>query len=198
MGVDRGGRLPDGISESDFAACREMLLKVAARALGPVLAARVSPEDLVQETYSAVCRDTGSFMANPDIPAYFKFRTVLEQAVRQAERRHLGAAKRDAYRDVPIADGENGVAGVVHAIPDPATSPRSRLARQERHALLRHAMRELGEEDRAILELRHADGMGNAECAAFLGIGETAACQRHTRALQRLREILQGYSEFRP
>ena len=196
--MDTGGQhLPNGISESDFASCRETLLRIAARALDPVLATRVSPEDLVQETYAAVCRDTGSFLANPEIPVYFKFRTVLEQVVRQAQRHHLGTAKRDAYRDVPIAE-ESGTTGVVYTLPDPATSPRSRLARQDRHALLRHAMAELGEEDRAILELRHAEGMGNSACAAFLGISETAACQRHTRALQRLREILQGYSEFHP
>ena len=197
MGMETGGKLPAGIVESDFEECRETLLRVAARALDPVLATRVSPEDLVQETYSAVCRDTGSFLANPDIPVYFKFRTVLDQVVRQAERRHLGAAKRDAYRDVPIAE-KDGPAGVVYTLKDPGTSPRSRLARQERHALLRHAMADLGEEDRAILELRHAEGMGNAACAAFLGISETAACQRHTRALRRLREVLEGFSEFRP
>jgi len=197
--MEQGGqKLPDGIRESDFESCRATLLRVAARQLDPVLATRVSPEDLVQEAYSAVCRDTGSFMANPAIPAYFKFRTALDQALRQAERRHLAAAKRDAYREVPISENDGEAAGVVYALPDPATSPRSRLARDERHALLRHAMKDLGEEDRAILELRHSEGMGNSECAAFLGISETAACQRHTRALQRLRELLQGYSEFRP
>lgn len=171
---------------------------MAARELDPVLATRVSPEDLVQEAYSAVCRDTGSFMSNPDIPAYFKFRTALGQALRQAERFHLAAAKRDAYRDVPIVEGDASTAGAVLSLPDPATSPQSRLARKERHALLRHAMQALGEEDRAILELRHAEGMGNSACASFLGISETAACQRHTRALRRLREVLEGFSEFRP
>ena len=195
--MERGVRLPDGISESDFADCRDMLLRMAARDLDPVLATRVSAEDLVQEAYSAVCRDTGSFMANPEIPPYFKFRMALGQAIRQAERHHLAAAKRDAYREVRIAENEEAE-GAVYAVPDPATSPQSRVARQERHALLGHALRELGAEDRAILELRHAENMGNAECAAFLGISETAACQRHTRALRRLRELLEGYSEFRP
>ena len=189
--------LPRGVLESDFSDCRETLLRMAARELDPVLATRVSAEDLVQEAYSAVCRDTGSFMSNPEIPSYFKFRTALGQAIRQAERYHLAAAKRDAYRDMPIVE-DDAATGAVFALPDPATSPRSRLARKERHALLRHAMEELGEEDRAILELRHAENMGNAACAAFLGITETAACQRHTRALRRLREVLEGFSEFRP
>lgn len=196
--MGQGGKLPNGLAEADFESCRAMLLRVAGRALDPVLATRVSAEDLVQEAYSAVCRDTGSFMSNPDIPPYFKFRTALDQALRQAERRHLAAAKRDAYREVPIAEEGSEAAGAVYALPDPATSPRSRLAREERHSLLRHAMASLGDEDRAILELRHAEGLGNSECAAFLGITETAACQRHTRALQRLRERLQDYSEFRP
>ena len=53
------------------------------------------------------------------------------------------------------------------------------------------------ESDRAILVLRHFDGMGNAECAAALGIAEKAASIRYVRALERLQKKLVEVSCFR-
>ena len=53
------------------------------------------------------------------------------------------------------------------------------------------------ENDRAILVMRHFDGMGNAECAAALGIDQKAASMRYVRALERLQQKLTEVSCFR-
>ncbi|MBR5548882.1 MAG: RNA polymerase subunit sigma-24, partial [Kiritimatiellae bacterium] len=66
----------------------------------------------------------------------------------------------------------------------------------ERHALLRGAIATLAENDRAIIELRHFDGMGNSECAAALGIEPKAASIRYVRALERLQQKLMELSCF--
>ena len=77
------------------------------------------------------------------------------------------------------------------------TSPLSRVDRNERHALLRAAVAALPENDRAIIVLRHFDGMGNSECAAALGIEPKAASIRYVRALERLQQKLMELSCFK-
>ncbi len=71
------------------------------------------------------------------------------------------------------------------------------MDRDERHAILRRALAVMPENDRAILVMRHFDGMGNAECAAALGLTEKAASIRYVRALKKLRQKLVEVSCFR-
>jgi RNA polymerase sigma-70 factor (ECF subfamily) len=187
--------------EEAFLKFRERLERLAAQTLPPVLSRRVSPEDVVQETMVAVSRDNSPFMSNPDLPLYFKLRTALLQTIAQIERRNLAAEKRDAYREVePQAQDDDDPSqgfGLDH-FPDTATSPLSRITRQDRHAILRQGLMRLEDSDRAILELRHEEGLGNGECAALLGISEKAASLRYVRALKRLKDVLGEYSEFQP
>ena len=149
----------------------------------------------------AISRDKSPFMGNPDLPLYFKLRTALLQTIMQLERRHLAAGKRDAYREVdvpPDDDGGSALAPDLDQFPDTATSPLSRITRQDRDAILHRVLTHMADSDRALLELRHEEGLGNGECAALLGISEKAASLRYVRALRRLRDALKEYSEFRP
>ena len=73
----------------------------------------------------------------------------------------------------------------------------SHVDRDERHTLLRSALDSMPENVRAILVMRHFDGMGNSECAAALGISEKAASIRYVRALEKLQKKLLELSCFR-
>ena len=194
--------MDNGQLEEAFLKFRKRLERLAAQTLNPVLSSRLSPEDVVQETMMAVSRDTSPFMSNPDLPLYFKLRTALLQTIAQIERRHLAAGKRDAYREAhpqARADDDNSAPTCdVDVFPDTATSPLSRITRQDRHAILRRGLMRLDDSDRAILELRHEEGLGNGDCAALLGISEKAASLRYVRALKRLKDVLGEYSEFKP
>lgn len=171
----------------------ERLLFVIKRNLSPALSARFSPEDVLQEAYLSATQRTDFFTARPDVPSYFKLRTIILQTIIDLERRHLQYEKRSALKEV---SGEAATVAL-GTTPDEAPSPRTLLARKERNTLLKHVMDELSESDHQILVLRHFDGMGNAECAAALNITQKAASIRYVRALQRLHERLLAYSEFR-
>ena len=192
--------MDSGVLEEGFLKFRARLERLAKRRMNPILSGRLSPEDIVQETMASASRDSSPFMDDPDLPLYFRLRTALLQTLAQIERRHLGAEMRDAYREVSLprdeADSLSRVAGI-DAIPDTATSPLSRVTRQDRDALLHRALARLDDNDRAILELRHEECLGNGECAALLGISEKAASLRYVRALKRLKGVLNDYSEFR-
>ena len=190
----------DGWAEK-FLEYRERLLALARRNLDPVLARRVTPEDVVQDTLSSACAKIDFFENRPDVPVYCKLRTILFQTITALERKHLQAAKRDAYKDVDVADGNDTATQARlswNMFADTVTGQVTRIARQDRYALLREIIAELPETDRTILEMRHFDGLGNTECAELLEIEPKAASIRYVRALQRLRQKLAEYTEFRP
>ena len=193
--------MDNGWLEKAFVTFRGRLERLAARSLNPVLSRRVSPEDVVQETMVAISRDSGPFMSNPDLPVYFRLRAALLQTIARIERRNLAAEKRDAYREVepavPAGDDASSPAFGMDAFPDTATSPLSRITRQDRHEILHQGLMRLDDSDRAILELRHEEGLGKGEFAALLGISEKASSLRYVRALKRLKDVLGEYSEFR-
>ena len=187
-----------------FAENRQRLFALAEKRLNPILLKRMSAEDVLSETYANAAKRLDYFAAHDDVPIYYKLRTILIQTIADIERHHLKAQGRDAYKELRVESGglsveevqpEGGVC--VGELPADITSPVSRVDRDERHALLRAALADIPESDRAIIEMRHFDGMGNAECAAALGIAEKAASIRYVRALERLKKRLVEISCFR-
>ena len=175
-----------------FAEHRKRLKALAEMRLNPVLLKRMSAEDILSEAYVNAAKRLDYFAARDDVPLYYKLRTILVQTLADVERRHLQAQGRDAYREVgeQPSSGDQTAASTFDNLPADVTSPVSRVDRNERHALLRGAIAALPENDRAILVLRHFDGLGNAECAAALGIEPKAASIRYVRALERLQKRL--------
>ena len=183
-----------------FAGFHDRLLVLAQKRLPPVMLRRFAYEDILQEAYTAAAKRISYFNTNPEVPLYFKFRTILLQTITDLERRHLKAEGRDVYKEVDVVvstGGEEDDSPGLDAFAAAITSPASRVDRDERHALLRTAISALPENDRQILLLRHFDGMGNAEAAAALGIEPKAASIRHVRALERLQKKLMELSCFR-
>lgn len=182
-----------------FAEHRQRLRTIAEKRLNPILLKRMDYEDVLSETYVNAAKRLEYFAARDDVPVYYKLRTVLLQTLADVERRHLMAQGRDAYREVEEANTEASESGapVIGNMPADITSPVSRVDRDERHAILRNALAAMPENDRAILVMRHFDGMGNAECAAVLGIDQKAASMRYVRALERLQQKLTEVSCFR-
>ena len=182
-----------------FEAHRERLLALAKRNLNPVLLRRVSPEDVVQETFAVACSRPAFFAERLDVPLYLKLRSLLFKTLADLERRHLQSAKRDAYKEVAPEDSPNTEAqSAWERFAATVTGPMTHAVREDRHALLRRTLAALPEADRQILELRHFDGLSNLACAEALGLTPKAASLRYVRALQRLQRRLIELTEFRP
>ena len=156
-------------------------------------------EDVLSEAYENAAKRLAYFAAHDDVPIYYKLRTILIQTLVDIERRNLKAQGRDAYREVesPKSEVQDKESSPLDNLPADITSPASRVDRDERHAILRRALAAMPENDRAILVMRHFDGMGNSECAAALGLTEKAASIRYVRALERLQQKLVEVSCFR-
>ncbi|MBO4709121.1 MAG: sigma-70 family RNA polymerase sigma factor [Kiritimatiellae bacterium] len=193
----------DGFSQDNLAAAfaenRQRLISLAEKRLNPILLKRLSVEDVLSETYANAAKRLGYFAAHDDVPVYYKLRTILLQTLADIERRNLKAGARDAYREVESVKCkvESEESSPFDNIPADITSPASRVDRDERQALLRRALAAMPENDRAILVMRHFDGLGNSECASALGLTEKAASIRYVRALERLRQKLVEVSCFK-
>ena len=200
----------DGFSQEDLAAAfaenRQRLSALAEKRINPILLKRLGAEDVLSETYANAAKRLKYFAEHDDVPVYYKLRTILLQTIADVERRNLKAQGRDAYRELSVESGESKVDDggcssggdfCVGELPADITSPASRVDRDERHAILRRALAAMPESDRAILVMRHFDGMGNSECAAALGLSEKAASIRYVRALERLQKKLTEVSCFR-
>lgn len=178
---------------------REMLHRLAARKLNPLLNPAITADDILQEVFIASRRRRLFFESRPDVPAYFKLRTILFQVLAECERRHLGVMKRDPSREIRLDEKlPDGAAARMDMLAAETPSPATRLAGEDRRALLRHIIGEMAANDRQILMLRHFDGLSNQECARILSIDPKAASIRYARALIRLKGRLADYSEFKP
>ena len=182
-----------------FPEYRERLLALAERNLNPVMRGRVSPEDVVQETFAAACRREEFFVNRPEVPVYFKLRMILLQTLTSLERKHLQARKRDAFQEQEMTDATAVSPARLswNLFADTMTGPMTSMARSDRYALLRQAVASLSEDDARIIELRNFDGLSNRDCAEILGVTEKNASIRYVRALRKLKEILVEYTEFK-
>lgn len=193
----------DGFSQDNLAAAfaenRQRLVSLAEKRLNPILLKRLSVEDVLSEAYENAAKRLVYFATHDDVPIYYKLRTILLQTLADIERRNLKAGARDAYREVesPKSEVQDKESSPFDNLPADITSPASRVDRDERHAILRRALAAMPENDRAILVMRHFDGMGNSKCAAALGLTEKAASIRYVRALERLQQKLVEVSCFR-
>lgn len=167
---------------------RERLLRLLALRMPAALQRRLSAEDVMQESYLACGKRLDFLRENPEVPLYAKLRKIALQTLADAERYHLAAAKRDAMKE-SAAETENTMEAWAQ-FADTITGPRTHLERVERQMMTRRVLQQLSANDREILELRHFEELGNAECAAVLGIEPKAASIRYVRALKRFQELI--------
>ena len=183
----------------DFSEYQKHLVNLARLNLKPILQKRFSPEDIVQETMVSAYEKPSFFENNLDIPVFFKLRKLLFQTISDLERKHLFSQKRTAYNEVEIADNSNYSTAELNwkMFAASITSPSMQMVNEEKHQLLKKVLEELDENDRQIIELRNFDAMSNSDCAKVLKITEKNASIRYVRALQKLKNKLLEYSNFK-
>lgn len=93
---------------SHFLEYRGRLLALARRNLNPVLARRVSAEDVVQEALLAACGKMAFFENNPEIPVYFKLPDDSVPDPYGYGKEASECLKRDACREVNVTDDSVG------------------------------------------------------------------------------------------
>ena len=171
-----------------FARHRDFLRLVVQLRMDARVPARVDPSDVVQEAQLDAFRRLRDFLDRRPMPFRLWLRNTARERLLKVQRRHLGAGRRDAGRDVPLPERSSLLlAGRLLA---GGSTPSQRLDRGETARRVRDAVAALPEADREVLLMRNFEGLSNQEVAYLLGLDPATASKRHGRALLRLRQAL--------
>jgi RNA polymerase sigma-70 factor (ECF subfamily) len=163
------------------------------------LQGRVDPSDVLQEAYLDLAARLPDYARARPMPTYLWLRLVTGQRLAQVHRQHLGAAMRDAGREVSLYRGalpQASSASLAAQLLGRFTTASQAAVRAERQVQLQEALNSMDALDREILALRHFEGLSNGESAEVLGLSKTAANNRYIRALGRLRDLLEHVPGF--
>ena len=156
--------------------------------LDPRLAARVDPSDVVQETQMEAARRMDDYLARPPMPFRLWLRKKAYERLLDLRRNHLTRARRSVSREVRWPDSSSLLLARPLLAREP--SPSQQAAARELAGRLARAVERLGESDREILLMRHAEDLPFDEIACLLELTPEAARKRFGRALIRLRGVL--------
>lgn len=152
---------------------QDAAVRVAAVVAGPAEA-----EDAAQEAFVKAHRALAGFRTGAPFRPW-----ILRIVANEARNRRRAAGRRDALalraeRDRPEGDAAPSPEGAV-------------LALEDRRALLA-AIEALREDDRLVLAYRYFLDLSEADMAQALGVARGTVKSRLSRALARLREVLDG------
>lgn len=175
---------------------RDQLRRMVACHLDTRLATRVDPSDVVQDTLMVAAGSLVEYAHKRPMPFYPWLRRLAGQRLIDLERRHLGAKRRSVHREEPLgALNDTSVHALAQHLLARIPGPPSAVLQDERRQRLRQALESLDATQRELLLMHYVEDLSLADAAAVLQITADAARMRHFRALKRLREILDGYSE---
>jgi RNA polymerase sigma-70 factor (ECF subfamily) len=167
---------------------RPRLRAMLERRIGPSLASRVCPDDVLNEAFLVARRRWLRFQENQAVSTYSWLYRIARDCLLEAWRRETRGG-RDVRREMPWPEGSSLQLGF--GLVSPGTDPGQAAQRQELKQRVQQMLDLLSETDREILWMRYFDGLTFPEVAEVLGIKESAATLRHLRALKRLRALWQ-------
>ena len=174
---------------------RERLRRMIAARLDRRLAARLDPSDVLQEALADAGRKLQQYARERPLPFYPWLRRLAAERLALAHRRHIRVAGRSVCLERPVAPTRRmGRTCSWSTAWWPAAPAPPGMSAAKSSGSGCGGARALGEGEREVLVLRYLEGLPFAEVAAVLGITENAAKVRHFRALERLRERMDGES----
>jgi RNA polymerase sigma-70 factor (ECF subfamily) len=177
------------------------LLSFIEKRMSDALRRRVEASDILQDL------TTSAWQALPGVEWGDRepFGWLCQQAERRiidAHRRHFGAQKRSAGREVNLSAGGGGSGsgdeggGMADLLAASMTSPSGVLSRQQKEFHMLQALESLPEDAREALRMRYVEGLPSKEIAQKLGRTDGAVRVLLTRSLQKLQEILSHNGDF--
>src|SRR5438105_11013691 len=139
---------------------REPLRRMIGPRLDPALAARLDASDIVQDVLLEAHRRLTDYLRNPAMPFHLWLRHIAKDHVIDAHRRHRQAQRRSLDREQPIipaALADHSSFELAGQLLDQELTPASAAIQHELQKRLDAAIRELEEDDRDIILMRHAE-----------------------------------------
>jgi RNA polymerase sigma-70 factor (ECF subfamily) len=158
------------------------------------LRVRVSPSDIVQDTFFEAHRDFGQFrgQSTGEFVAWLR-RIVVNNILRVVEQ-HVQAEKRDVRREVSLEEIgrrlEQSTARLETLLAEGGESPSGCAVRREHEIMLADALAQLPNDYRDVIIMRHIEGLPFDEVAQRMERSAGAVRMLWLRALKMLRETI--------
>jgi RNA polymerase sigma-70 factor, ECF subfamily len=174
--------------------CRPYLLAIANADLDSDLQAKAGASDLVQQSLMEAQQAFERFAGQSQDELLAWLKRILKNNLVDFFRRFRDAPARNLDREASL--DHEGADGLRQQIPSEASSPLDNLVAVEKKVALEEALARLPEEYRRVIDLRHREGKSFPEIGAALGKTDEAVRKIWFRALERLRQELEGREEF--
>jgi RNA polymerase sigma-70 factor (ECF subfamily) len=174
---------------------RNYLSLLARLQVGMRLQGKVDPADLVQETFLEAHRDLGQFRGTSEKELIAWLRQILATNLANLIRHYYGTQRRDMNLERELVDELNQSSRVLdRGLVAAQESPSQMASRREQAVLLADALRELTNDYREVIVLRHLEALTFPEVARRMGKSEDSVKKLWARALVRLRRQMTGES----
>jgi len=159
------------------------------------LQARVSPSDVVQETFLEANRDFDKFRGTSSNEFCAWLRQILVNNLHRVVEQHVLAKKRDVRREISLealaSSLEQSTARLESILPDPGASPSGNAQQFELEITLADKLAELPADYRQVIVLRHIEALPFDEVGRRMKRSAGAARMLWLRAIQTLRANMQ-------
>jgi len=152
------------------------------------LQARIDPSDVVQDAQLEIVRRMEDFLERRPMPFHLWVRKTAYERLLNLRRDHRKRARRSVDREVAFPDRSSLF--LARPLLSGGPSPSHQVAAREFADRVGNAVAQLGDADREVLLMRHAEELPYEEIACLLEIEPAAARKRYGRALLRLQNIL--------
>jgi RNA polymerase sigma-70 factor, ECF subfamily len=174
---------------------RNYLLLVVRLEMSPRLRAKVDASDVVQQAILHAYERRAQFRGATEGEWQAWLRAILANALAAVVRRY-GAQARDPSRERSLeAELERSSSRLDGLLAADLTSPSERAVRGEDLLRLAHALAQLPDDQRRVVELHYLEGLAVADVAEQIGRTRPAAVGLLFRGLKRLRELLHNPGE---
>ena len=173
---------------------RDRLLAIISCRASDRLKRLMSIEDILQEAFLEAYKRLDFLNDKPEISLLVKLRNIVLQTIVDKER-YFGADKRTSGKEV-YDNMDDSQTNLLNRLADSITSPSKKIMRKERAVIVQQIIDELSPQYRDIILMRHFEQLDYNDCAAILNISIDAVKMRYYRALKRLKELIEQYSEL--
>jgi RNA polymerase sigma-70 factor (ECF subfamily) len=156
------------------------------------LRSRVSPSDIVQETFFEAHRDFAQFRGRSSGEFVAWLRKILVNNILRVVEQHVLTEKRDVRREISLEQIgrrlEESTARLDSLLAQSAESPSGNAQRHEQELILANALAALPNDYREVIMLRHIEGLSFEEVAERMERSSGAVRMLWLRALEKLRK----------
>jgi RNA polymerase sigma-70 factor (ECF subfamily) len=170
-------------------AARVYLVNVADAELEPILRAKGSGSDVVQEALTEAQQILARFTGSRFAEFLAWLRAILLNKLSDFRRHYFRTHTRQVSRERPIEADTSSGCGIQRS--GDGTTPSAEATRQEEERLLAAALGRLAEQYRQVIAWRNFEGLPFAEIGRRLGKSEDAARMLWGRAIDQLRQELE-------